>query len=71
MTFLTAPSISRMPIFNHPLLEKHYIVCGADFGLENMRKHTIKVRALRGSKSAGADNWQHVRSAMEEMGLSS
>jgi hypothetical protein len=54
-----------------PSSEKHYDVCGPKFGLENVGKHAIIVRALYGGKSAGADYWRHVRSAMEEMGLSS
>ena len=51
--------------------EKHYVACGPEFGLENLGKHAIIVRALYGGKSAGVDYWRHVRSAMEEMGFSS
>ena len=50
-----------------PSSEKHYIICGPEFGLENVGKTAIIVRALYGGKSAGADYWRHVRSAMEEM----
>ena len=51
--------------------EKCYVVCGPEFGLENVGKHAIIVRALYGGKSAGADYWRHVCSSMEEMGFSS
>ena len=54
-----------------PSSEKHYVVCGPEFGLENVGKYAIIVRALYGGKSAGADYWRHVRSAMEEMGFTS
>ena len=50
-----------------PSSEKHYIICGEEFGLENVGKRAIIVRALYGGKSAGADYWRHVRRAMEEM----
>ena len=54
-----------------PSSEKHYVVCGPEFGLENVGECTIIVRALYGGKSAGADYWRHVRSDIEEMGFSS
>ena len=54
-----------------PASEKHYIVCSLEFGLENVGRLAIIVRALYGGKSAGADYWRHVRSAMTEMGLQS
>ena len=56
-----------MPAFKHLPPKKHYIICGPEFGLENVGKLAIIVRALYGGKSAGADYWRHVRSAMEEM----
>jgi hypothetical protein len=52
-----------------PSSEKHYIVCGPEFGLENVGKRAKIIRALYGGKSAGADYWRHVRSAMDEMGF--
>ena len=54
-----------------PASEKHYIICGPEFGIENEGKRGIIVRALYGGKSAGSDYWRHVRKAMEEMGFSS
>lgn len=54
-----------------PASEKHYIICGPEFGIENEGKRAIIVRALYGGKSAGADYWRHVRQAMEEMNFES
>ncbi len=50
-----------------PSTEKHYVICGPEFGLENVGKNAIIVRALYGGKSAGADYWRHVRKAMSEL----
>ena len=47
------------------------MICEPEFGLENVGKKAIIVRALYGGKSAGADYWRHVRAAMEEMGFQS
>ena len=44
--------------------EKYYFVFG------NTGKHTITIQSLHGRKSSGSDYWRHVRSAMEEMGIS-
>ena len=54
-----------------PSSEKHYIICGPEFGLENVGKRAKIIRALYGGKSAGADYWRHVRRAMDEMGFTS
>ena len=54
-----------------PSSEKHFIICGPEFGLENEGKKAIIVRALYGGKSAGADYWRHVRKAMSEMNFES
>ena len=54
-----------------PSSEKHYIICGPEFGLENVGKRAKIIRALYGGKSAGADYWRHVRKAMDEMGFMS
>ena len=54
-----------------PSSEKHYIICGEEFGLENVGKRAIIVRALYGGKSAGADYWRHVRKAMAYLNFES
>ena len=38
-----------------PSSEKHYVVCGLEFGLDNAGKHAIIVRAMHSRKSDGAD----------------
>ena len=50
-----------------PSSEKHYIICGAEFGLENVGKVGLIRRALYGGKSSGADFWKHLRSCMEHL----
>ena len=46
--------------FQAPASEKHYVICGPDFSLENIGKIAVIVRALYGGKSANADYWRHV-----------
>jgi hypothetical protein len=47
-----------------PSSEKHYIICGKDFGLENEGRVAIIKRALYSGKAAGRDYWLHMRSMM-------
>ena len=60
------PFISNDANLQAPASEKHYIICGPEFGIENVGKRAIIVRALYGGKSAGSDYWRHVRKDMEE-----
>ena len=73
---LTSAALNGLPVcacdiqnayLQAPTSEKHYVICGPEFGLENVGKTAIIVRALYGGKSAGADYWRHVRSAMTSM----
>ena len=50
-----------------PSFEKHFIICGPEFGLENLGNKSLIIRSLYGGKRAGADYWSHVQSAMDEM----
>ena len=77
---LTYASLNSLPVYGAdiqnaylqaPSTEKHFIICGPEFGLENVGRTAIIVRALYGGKSAGADYWRHVRKAMDEMGFTS
>ena len=54
-----------------PISEKHYIICGEEFGLENVGKRALIVRALYGRKAAGRDFWHHLRGWMEFLGFTS
>ena len=49
-----------------PTSEKHYVICGPEFGLENEGKRAIITRALYGGKVAGRDYWHHLRDCMSE-----
>ena len=48
------------------LVNKHYIICGDEFGAEHNGKVAIITRALYGDKYAGRDYWKHMRSFMNE-----
>ena len=54
-----------------PSSEKHYVICGAEFGLEHVGKVALIRRALYGGKSSGADFWKHLRSCMAHLGFTS
>ena len=55
-----------------PSSEKHYIICGPEFGLEHEGKRAKIVRALYGGKTAGRDFWLHLRDCMDKtMGFKS
>ena len=47
-----------------PSSQKDYIICGPEFGLENVGKIALIQRALYGGKSAGKDFRNHLRSCM-------
>jgi hypothetical protein len=48
-----------------PSSQKDYIIiCGAEFGIENVGKVGLNYRALYGGKSAGKDFGNHLRSCM-------
>ena len=54
-----------------PSSEKHYIICGKEFGIENEGRVALIRRALYGGKLAGRDYWLHMRSMMEHMQFTS
>ena len=52
-----------------PTSEKHYIICGSEFGIENEGKRAVIVWDLYGGKSAGSDFWYHLRICMDHLGF--
>ena len=54
-----------------PLSEKDCIICGPEFGLENVGKVALIKRALYGGKVAGRGFWHHLRSCMDFKGFDS
>ena len=50
-----------------PSSKKHYIICGLEFGLENVGKRAKIVRALYGGKTSGRDFRNHLRSCMDHL----
>ena len=43
-----------------PSSDKYFIVCGSEFGLENVGKVALITRALCGGKVTGRDFWHHL-----------
>ena len=54
-----------------PSSEKHFIICGPEFGIENIGKVALIRRALYGGKVAGRDFWLHLRECMGRLGFTS
>jgi hypothetical protein len=54
-----------------PSSEKHYVISGLEFGLENVGHCALIRRALVGCKVAGADFWHHLWSCMNHLGFTS
>ena len=54
-----------------PSSEKHYVIFGIEFGLENVGKRALIVRALYGDKTSGSDFWKHLWTCMHHLGFTS
>ena len=54
-----------------PSSEKHYIICGHEFGIENIGKVALIRRALYRGKVARRDFWHHLRDCMRRLGFTS
>ena len=50
-----------------PSSQKDYVVCGPEFGIENIGKVALIHRAFYGGKSAGRDFRNHLRSCMHHL----
>ena len=61
----------RCAYLQSPTLEKHYIICGPEFGLDNVGKRAVIKRAFYGGKSAGSDFWHHICSCMYHLSFKS
>ena len=53
-----------------PSSQKDYVICGPEFGLENVGKPALIHRALYGGKTAGRDFRNHLRACMHQLGYS-
>ena len=67
---VTAADI-RNAYLQAPPSEKHYIICGPEFGVENIGKRAIIERALYGGKTSGRDFRNSLRSCMTHLGFTS
>ena len=61
----------RNPYLQAPSSQKDYVVCGPEFGIENIGKVALIHRALYGGKSAGRDFRNHLRSCMHHLNFQS
>ena len=52
-------------------LQKHFIIYGHEFGLENVGRKALIRRALYGGKTSGHDFRNHLRECMKHMGFTS
>ena len=50
-----------------PSSQKDYVICGLEFGIENVGRVALIHRALYGGKSAGKDFRNHLRSCMRHL----
>ncbi len=66
---LTYTGLLRLPVIGGdiknaylqaPRSEKHFIVCGLEFGTENDGRVALIRRALYGGKVAGREFWHHL-----------
>jgi hypothetical protein len=54
-----------------PSSEKHFIICGPEFGLENEGHVALIWRALYSGKVAGCSFWNHLCDCMGQLGFTS
>ena len=59
------------PYLQAPSSQKDYIICGPEFGVENIGQMALIHRALYGGKAAGRDFRNHLRSCMEFLNFKS
>lgn len=61
----------RNAYIQSPSSRKDYILCGSEFGLENVGKVALIRRALYGGKTSGRDFRNHLRECMKHLGFES
>ena len=72
--FLTHAALHGVPVMaadvqnaylQAPTSEKNFVICGPEFGIENIGKKVIITRSLYGGKVAGRNFWHHLQSCMK------
>ena len=61
----------RNAYLQSPTSQKHYIICGPEFGMENIGKVAIMHRAVYGGKMSRRDFRNHLRSCMHFINFTS
>ena len=59
----------RNAYFQSPTPEKHYFICGPEFGTENMGKVELITILPHGGKLSGRDFWNQLRTCMNFLGF--
>ena len=54
-----------------PRLEKHFIICGPEFGIKNENRVALICQALYSGKVAGCDFWHHHWDCTGQLGFTS
>ena len=54
-----------------PSSQRNYIICGPEFGIDNVGHVALIHRVLYGRKSVGKDFWNHLRSCMHHLNCKS
>jgi hypothetical protein len=77
---LTYSALMKLPVIGAdiknayllaPNSEKHFIICGPEFGEESEGRFALIRRALYGGKVAGQDFWHHLCDCMRRLGFTS
>ncbi len=61
----------RNAYLHAPSSEKHFIICGPEFGIKNEGCIALIHRALYSGKVAGCNFWHHLRDCMGQLGSTS
>jgi hypothetical protein len=61
----------RNAFLQAPASEKHYIICGPEFGPDKEGQCALITRSIYGGRVCGRDFWLHLRKCMRELGFTS
>ena len=61
----------RNTYLQSPTSQKHYIICGPEFGIDNIVKVTMMHRVVYGGRTSGRDFRNHLRSCMQFINFTS
>ena len=68
---LTYAALNDNAYLQAPSSQKHFIICGCEFGLENVGRKALIRHAFYGGKTSGHDFCNHLHKCMKHMGSTS